>query len=87
MIVVSTGTSTAYLGAFLAAVFRGRFFLAAGFVALTPARWTLDFPFFGFVRVAAFLGAGLVRALLRFELSLRAAMRFFALAMAVSCDI
>jgi hypothetical protein len=87
MIVVSTGTSTTFLGAFLAAVFGGRFFLAAGFVVLMPARRTLDFAFFGIARFAAFLRAGLALALPRFELFLRAATRFFALAMAVSCEV
>jgi hypothetical protein len=61
--------------------------LAAVFVALMPARRALDFTFFGVARRHAFLRAGLVRALLRFELSLRAATRFFDLAMAFSCDV
>ncbi len=62
MIVSSTGTTTclgALLGAFLAAVFGGRFFLTAGFGAPLPARRTLDFACFGFVRFAAFLRVGL----------------------------
>ena len=77
----------AFLGAFLAAVFGGRFFLTAGFGAPLPARRTLDFACFGVVRFAAFLRAGLALALPRFELFLRVATRFFALAMAVSCEV
>jgi hypothetical protein len=91
MIVSSTGTSTtclgAFLGAFLAAVFGGRCFLATGFGPPLPARRTLDFARFGVVRFAAFLRAGLALALPRFELFLRVATRFFALAMAVSCEV
>jgi len=86
MIVSSTDTTTClgvFLGAFLAAVFGGRFFLTAGFGAPLPARWTLDFAFVGVVRVAAFLRAGLALALPRFEVFLRVATRFFALAMAM----
>ena len=84
MIVSSTGTTTclgAFLGAFLAVVFVGRFFLTAGFRAPVLARRTLDFAFFGAVRFVAVLRAGLALALPRFELFLRAAIRFFALAM------
>ena len=62
----------------------GRFFLAAGFFALTPARWTLDFAFFGVACFAAILRASLALALPRFDLFLRAATRFFAWAMAIS---
>jgi hypothetical protein len=40
----------------------------------------LDFAFFGVMRFAAFLRAGLTLALPRFELFLRVATRFFALA-------
>jgi CspA family cold shock protein len=47
----------------------------------------LDFACFGFVRFATFLRAGLALALPRFELFLRDATRFFALAMAVSCEV
>ena len=90
MIVSSTGTSTtclgAFLGAFLAAIFDGRCFLAMGFAAPLTARWTLDFAFFGVVRFAAFLRAGSALALPRFELFLRVATRFFALAMIVPCE-
>ena len=86
MIVSSTGTSTTclgvFLGAFLAAIFDGRFFFAVGFAA--PL--TLDFACFGFVRFAVFLRAGLALALPRLELFLRVATRFFALAIAVSCE-
>jgi hypothetical protein len=89
MIVSSTGTSTTrlgvLLGAFLAAVFGGRCFLAMGFGAPLPARRTSDFAFFGVVRSAAVLRAGLALAWPRFELFLRVATRFFA--MAVSCDV
>ena len=91
MIVSSTGTSTtclgAFLGAFLAAIFDGRCFLAMGFAAPLTARRTLDFAFFGVVRFVAFLRAGLALALPRFELFLRVATRFFALAMIVPCEI
>jgi hypothetical protein len=85
----STGISATCLGAFrgAATVFGGGFFLAAGFVALMPARRTLDFALFGVARPAVFLRAGLALALPRFELFLRAATRFFALAMAVSCEV
>jgi hypothetical protein len=82
----TTGTSTTcfgvFLGAVLAAVFGGRFFLAVDFRAPLPARRTLDFAFFGVVRFAAFLRTVLALALPRFELFLRVATRF-ALAMAV----
>jgi hypothetical protein len=47
----------------------------------------LDFAFFGVVRFAAVLRAGLALALPRFELFLRGATRFFALAIAVSCEV
>jgi hypothetical protein len=90
MIVSSTGTSTtclgAFLGAFLAAIFDGRCFLAMGFAAPPTARRTLDFGFFGVVRFVAFLRAGLALAWPRFELFLRVATRFFALAMIVPCE-
>src|SRR5262249_29202530 len=82
MIVVLTGTFATCL---LSAVSGGRFFLAADFFALMPARWTLDFAFFGVACFAAILRAGLVLALPRFKLFLRAATRFFALPMAISC--
>ena len=82
--VSSTGTSTtclgAFLGAFLAAILDGRCFLAMGFAARLTARRTLDFAFFGAVRLAAFLRAGLALASPRFELFLRVATRFFAIA-------
>jgi hypothetical protein len=91
MIVSSTGTSTtclgAFLGAFLAAIFDGRCFLAMGFAAPLTARRTLDFAFFGVVRFVAFLRAGLALAWPRFELYLRVATRFFALAMIAPCEI
>jgi hypothetical protein len=90
MIVSSTGTSTtclgAFLGAFLAAIFDGRCFLAMGFAAPLTARWTLDFAFFGVLPFAAFLRAGSALGLPRFELFLRVATRFFALAMIVPCE-
>jgi hypothetical protein len=70
----------------LSAVSGGRFFLATGFVALMPARRILDFTFFGVACFAAILRAGLALALARFELFLRAATRFFALAMAISLE-
>src|ERR1039458_4485730 len=77
MIVSSTGTSTTglgtFLGAFLAAIFDGRSFLAIGFAAPLTARRTLDFTCFGVVRFAAFLRAGLALVLPRFELFLRVA--------------
>src|SRR5262245_8976998 len=60
------------------------FFLGAGFFVLIAARWTSDFAFFGVACFAAILRAGLAVALPRFELFLRAATRFFALAMAIS---
>jgi hypothetical protein len=63
MIVSTAGASTtclgAFLGAFLAAIFDGRCFLGMGFAAPLTARRTLDFAFFGVVRFAAFLRAGL----------------------------
>jgi hypothetical protein len=87
MIVSPTGASTTcldvFLGAFLAAIFDGRFFFAMGFAA--PL--TLDFACFGFVRFAAFLRAGSALALPRLELFFRVATRFFVLAMAVSCEL
>jgi hypothetical protein len=82
MTVVSTGICATCL---LPAVSSGRFFSAAGFFALMPARRALDFAFFGVARFAANLRAGLALTLPRFELFLRAATRFFALAMAISC--
>jgi hypothetical protein len=90
MIVSSTGTTTClgvFLGAFLAAVFGGRFFLTPGFGAPLPARWTLDFAFFSVARFAALLRPGLALALPRFELFLRVATRFFALAMAAPSEV
>jgi hypothetical protein len=47
----------------------------------------LDFAALGVVRFAAALRVGLALALPRFELFLRVATRFFALAMAVSCEV
>src|SRR6266404_8024825 len=76
---VSTGISVTCL---LSAVSGGRFFFA-----LMPARRTLDFAFFGVTCFAANLRAGLAFAVLRFKLFLRAATRFFALAMAISCNM
>jgi hypothetical protein len=57
-----------------------------GFTAPLTARWTLDLAFFGVVPFAAFLRAGSALALPRFELFLRVATRFFALAMIVPCE-
>src|SRR5262249_61873434 len=56
MTVVSTGICAPCL---LPAVSGGRFFSAAGFFALMPARRALDFAFFGVARLAANLRAGL----------------------------
>ena len=42
---------------------------------------------FGIARFTAFLRVGLALAFPRFEAFLRVAMRFFALAMAVSCEV
>ncbi len=85
--VSSIGTSTTclgvFLGAFLAGVFGDRSLLAMGVAAPLPAGRTLDRAFFGVVRFAAFLRAGLTLALPRFKLFLRVAARIFALAMAV----
>ena len=86
IIVSSTGTSTTRLSAFLAAVFGDCFFLVADFGVVLPAR-SLDFAFLDVVCFAAFLRAGLALALPRFELFLRAATRFFALAIAVPCEV
>ena len=83
IIVVLAGISITCL---LSAVSGGRFFLATGFVALMPARRILDFAFFGIACFAAILRAGLALALPRFELFLRAATRFFTLAMAISLE-
>jgi len=82
MIVVSTG---AFATCLLCAVSGGRFFMATGFFALLPVRWTLDFAFFGVACFAAIPRVRLALALSRFELFLRAATRFFVLAMAISC--
>src|SRR3974390_935417 len=82
--VVSTGTSATGL---LSIVSGGRFFLAGDFFALMPARRTLVFVFFGVVRLAVILRAGLALDLPRLELFLRAATRFFAFAMAISREI
>jgi hypothetical protein len=60
------------------------FFLGAGFLVLIPARWALDFTSFRVACFATILRAGLAFALPRFELFLRAATRFFALAMSIS---
>jgi hypothetical protein len=87
MVVVSTGTFATRFNAFVAVVVGGRFFVAAGFVALMPARRTLDFAFFGVARFAAFFPAGLAFAFPRFKLFVRAETRFLALAMAVSCEV
>jgi hypothetical protein len=70
-----------FLGAIFAAVFGSRFFLTADFRARLPAWRNLDFAFFGVVRFATILRAGLVLVLPRFELFLLFATRFFALAM------
>src|SRR5262245_21948989 len=87
MVVVSTGTFATRFNAFVAVVVGGRFFVAAGFVALMPARRTLDFAFFGVARFAAFFLAGLAFAFPRFKLFVRAETRFLVLAMAVSCEV
>jgi hypothetical protein len=63
-------------GAVSAAVFDSRFFLAIDF-RVRPRT----------CRVFALLRADLVLALPRFELLLRVAIRFFALAIAVSCEV
>jgi hypothetical protein len=70
-----------FLGGLLAGTLNGRFFRVLVFAALPRAWRTWDFAFFGVVRFAAFLRAGLTVALLRFELFLRVAPRVFALAM------
>src|SRR5262249_34505228 len=87
MVVVSTGTFATRFNAFVAVVVGGRFFVAAGFVALMPARRTLDFAFFGVACFAAFFLAGLAFAFPRFKLFVRAETRFLVLAMAVSCEV
>lgn len=74
MIVPSTGTSTTRLGAFLGAL------LAAVFGDRTS-----EFAFLVVVRFLAFLRVGLALALRRFELFLRLATSFFA--MAISCEL
>ena len=81
MTVVSTGICATCL---FPAVSGGRFFSAAGFFALMPARRALDIAFFGVARLAANFRAGLALTLPVFELFLRAATRFFALAKARS---
>jgi hypothetical protein len=58
---------------------------AAAFFARRPTRRTLDFTFFSVTCLAANLRAGLALALPRFQLFLRSATRFFALATALSC--
>ena len=87
MIVSSTPTSATcsgdFLGVLLAESFDGRCFLALGFAA--PL--TLDFACFDFVRFAAFLRAALALTLPRLELFLRIATRFFALTIAVPCEV
>jgi hypothetical protein len=70
-------------GDFLAVLFGGRFFFFAGFVA----RWTLDFARFCCARLAGFLRTDVRLTLLRFEPFLRAATRFFALAISASFKI
>jgi len=64
-------TGTLCLGAFLDAIF------FTGFGG----------RFFGIARFAAFLRAGLALVFPRFDAFLRVAIRFFALAMAVSCEV
>lgn len=83
----TTGISTAFLGALLAAVFDGRFFLAVDFREPPRACLTLDFTFFGAVRFAPYLRAGLALALPRFGLFLRVAAPFRALAMVISREV
>src|SRR6516165_8370342 len=87
MIVVSTVVTGTSATGLLSIVSGGRFFLAGDFFVLMPALWTLDFVFFGVGCFVAILLAGLVLALPRFELFLRTATRFFAFAMAISCEI
>ncbi len=92
MIVSSTAATLttlfgAFLGAFLAAVFSDRFFVAADFKAAPPRRRTLDFAFFVAVRFAALLRAGLALALRRFKAFLRDVTRLLALAMVLSVEI
>jgi hypothetical protein len=69
--IVSSMTGTPRLCAFLGAIFATVF----------------GGRFFGVARFAAFLRAGLTLAFPRFEAFLRVATRFFALAMAVSCEV
>jgi len=69
--IVSSMTGAPRLGAFLGAIFATVF----------------GGRFFGVARFAAFLRAGLALAFPRFEAFLRVATRFFALAMAVSCEV
>jgi hypothetical protein len=76
-----TGTPClgAFLGAFLNA-FLGAF-LGAIFATVFGGR------FFGVARFTAFLRAGLALVFPRFEAFLRVTIRFFGLAMAVSCEV
>jgi hypothetical protein len=69
--IVSSMTGAFRLGAFLDAIFATVF----------------GGRFFGVARFAALLRAGLALAFPRFEAFLRVATRFFALAMAVSCEV
>lgn len=81
------GISTACFAAVLAAVFDGRFFAAVDFTAPPRTSRALDFAVFDGARFVAFLRAGLALALPRFELFLRGATPFRALAMVISCKI
>jgi len=80
---VSTGIASTCV---VSTIFGGFFLLTAGFFALAPPRCTLDYAFFSVACFAAILCAGFAFALPRFELFLRAATRFFALAMAISFE-
>jgi hypothetical protein len=88
VVVSSTGAAIVCLdgrlSAFLSAVFGDRFFLAVDFRVSRVTLRTLDFAFFGATRFATFLRADVPCPLGRFEL-LRAT-RFFAFAMAASCE-
>ena len=64
-----------------------RFSVATTFVVLFAARRTFGFAPLRAARFADFLSAGLARTLPRFKFFLRAATRFFALAMAVSYQV
>jgi hypothetical protein len=83
----STGISTACLRASRAAAFGADFFLARAFTAFAALPFTLDFAFFDTARFDALARDDLERCFTRFELALRVDVRFFVLAMAVSCEL